>query len=218
MAQLLPEQPGRSARSGLPAGGSRDVAFILDEDPDLAQGLSADDRRVARAVFRARVIVAGRSRWGPPQLDPATTFGLLILDGLIGRRVRVGSAIATELLGAGDILRPWDEPLGLDLVPPVLDWRVFRAARMAVLDAHVTTLIGRRPELVVAFSGRLLRRARGNAYLLAISHLVRVEDRLVATLWHLASTWGHVTSEGVTIPFRSRMRCSGRSWGRSGHR
>ena len=180
----------------------REVSFILLEDPELAQGLSSKDRGVAAELFRAEVISVNRPRWQPPDYDPGTTYGLLVLDGLMGRRVRVGNGVAMELLGSGDILRPWDEPTLWGMIPPELDWRIFRPTRLAVLDERITSLIGRRSELVVTFSGRLLRRARSIAYLMAISHLTRVEGRLIATLWHIASSWGRVTPEGVTVPFR----------------
>src|SRR5436305_6117798 len=73
---------------------------------------------------------------------------------------------------------------------------------MAVLDERITALIGRRPELTVNFSGRIIRRARRATYLMVVSHLPRIEDRVLATLWHIASTCGKVTPEGVSIPFR----------------
>jgi CRP/FNR family transcriptional regulator, cyclic AMP receptor protein len=184
------------------ASGAPPISFILDDDPELAQGLCLRERRAATALFQAEVISVNRPRWQPPDYEPTTTYGLLVLDGLMGRRVRIGNAVATELLGSGDILRPWDEPSLWEIIPPELDWRIFRPARLAVLDDRVTTLIGRRPELVINFSARLLRRARSIAYLTAISHLTRVEGRLIATLWHIASSWGRVTPEGVTVPFR----------------
>jgi CRP-like cAMP-binding protein len=74
--------------------------------------------------------------------------------------------------------------------------------RLAVLDEEVTRVIGRRPELLIAFSGRLLHRERCGAYLRAVSHLTRVDEKVLVTLWHLASRWGRVTPEGVQVPFR----------------
>jgi len=193
----LPVEPLRAAD----AAGAPATSFILAEDPELAQGLPPDQRRAATALFRAQVVSVNRPRWQPPNYEPTITYGLLVLDGLMGRRVRVGKAVATELLGPGDILRPWDEPTLWGMIPPELDWRVFRPARLAVLDERITALIGRRHELVISFSGRLLRRARSIAYLTAVSHLNRVEDRLIATLWHIASSWGRVGPEGVSVPF-----------------
>ena len=112
----------------------------------------------ATAALRARLISVSRPRWEPIGIDPATCYGLLLLDGLLGCWVRVGSAVATELLGVGDILRPWDEPDGWGMIPPELDWRVFGPTRLAVLDERITTLIWCLPQLVVNFSGCLLRR------------------------------------------------------------
>jgi CRP/FNR family transcriptional regulator, cyclic AMP receptor protein len=175
---------------------------LLVEDPDLAQGLSSEDRRLAERLFRAPLVRIEAARWNPPELDPNKTFGLILLDALVGRRVVVGRAVATELLGPGDALRPWEEPLGFSFIPPELNWRVFRPGRAAVIDERATRLIGARPQLLVAFSGRLLRRARSLAYLNAISHLHLVEDKVRTLLWHLASTYGQVTPQGVRIPFR----------------
>jgi hypothetical protein len=192
----------RSDEHGIVQPDGDGFAFVLKEEPDLANGLSPADRRAAVAAFRARVITVSRPRWEPPEFDPTTTYGLMVLEGLLGRRVRIGPAVGTELLSCGDILRPWDEPTLWGMIPPELDWRVFRTTRLAILDERITTLIGRRPQLVVNFSGRFLRRARSVAYIMAISHHSRVEDKLLATLWHLASSFGRVTSEGVVIPFR----------------
>lgn len=178
------------------------VCYILKEDPDLGERLSEEDRRVATALLRAPLMFVSSPRWAPPERMPGNSLGLLVLDGLIGRRLRIGPAVATELLGSGDLLRPWDEPARWSLVPPELDWRVFRPARLAVLDERVTSLISRRPQLVIAFTSRLLRRAHHGHYLMALSHLTRVEDKLLATLWHLAGSWGRVTADGVTMPFR----------------
>ena len=155
----------------------------------------------ATRALVAPVLTASGPTWVPPIYDPQTSFGLLVLEGFLGRRLRVGRAVATELLSTGDIMRPWEQPL-LGSSEYSLDWRVFRPLRLAVLDGDVTTLIGRRPQLVVNFSSRLLRRARAAAYLMAISHQTRVEDRLMETLWFVAQSWGRVTPRGVRIPFR----------------
>jgi CRP/FNR family cyclic AMP-dependent transcriptional regulator len=180
----------------------RPFAFILEEDPELAEGLQPAAQRAVMQAFRAPVMFVEAPRWNPPQLDPATTYGLLLLDGLLLRRAQVGRAVASELLGSGDVLRPWQEPFTLDSVAPVIEWRVLAPARIAVLDQRVTRLIGQHPELTISFSGRLFRRARYVEFMRAISHLPKVEHRLLAMLWHLASNWGRVTRAGVLVPFR----------------
>jgi hypothetical protein len=36
----------------------------------------------------------------------------------------------------------------------------------------------------------------------AAQHFLRVEHRLLTTLWHLAAMWGRVTPRGTLVPFR----------------
>jgi hypothetical protein len=144
---------------------------------------------------------------GPVWLPPAarcreSTFGLLILEGLLGCRTQVGDTAATELLTCGDIIRPWERWPDWGRNQVSLEWRVFHPARLAVLAPDVTALIGRRAQLTVNFSGRLLRRARSAQYLMALNHEKRVDARLLATLWYIADTCGRVTPQGVKIPFR----------------
>lgn len=176
-------------------------AQILDEDPDLGAALDRETSARAQRVLRAPVVYLERETPRPPECDPATTFGLLILSGLMGRRVGIGQAHATELLGPGDILRPWDHDDHLQSVPTEVDWRVFQPVRLAVLGPRITRAIGQQPELLIAFSGRLLHRARCAAYLTAVSHLTRVDEKILLTLWHLAGRWGRVTPSGVQIAF-----------------
>jgi CRP/FNR family transcriptional regulator, cyclic AMP receptor protein len=196
------QSPPRALRPRPAATPAPAFVAILAEDPDLGDGLSAADFEAARRLFVAPLIHVMAPRWHPPAFDAASTYGLLVLDGLLGRRVRVGGAVATELLGGGDILRPWDMPTWANFVAAQSDWRIFRPARIAVLDERITRLIGSRPQLTITFASRLFRRARNSTYLLAVSHLARVDQRLLAALWHLASNWGRVTPDGVRIPFR----------------
>lgn len=182
-------------------GETRHVVFILSEDPELAQTLSPEQRPIVVNRLRARYERLQRGPWKPPHLGP-TSYGLLVLDGLLARRVRIGRGASAELLGAGDILRPWDN--GEDWSLPSMDvaWTVLHEARVAILDEGVTRTIGAHPELVVAFASRLLLRSRSAARMAAITHITRVDQRLLAWLWHVAERWGQVTPRGVRIPFR----------------
>lgn len=200
----LPRHPSSSA--GPPAEASADahqeLASILGEDPELGEALTVEERAQVAEVLYAKVVRVEEPHWEPPPQDCAGAYGLLVLDGLLARHVRVGKALATELLGPGDILRPWDKPLSAHLIPPTHDWLVLHRARLAFLDRRASELIGRWPELSASFAARLVRHSRSLAYQMAIGHLTRVDDRLLGLLWHLASMWGRVTPTGVTVPFR----------------
>lgn len=177
------------------------VIQLLREDPDLGENMPPDARRQATEIVRARVFRVPRGSWDPPEIDHGST-GLLLLNGLMVRTLTLGAVSSSEVVGPSDIIRPWETNLIPSLAPGVTSWRVLHAAQVALLDGRATALIGRWPELSAAVSGRLLRRARSLAYLMAAQHFVRVEDRLLAALWHLASMWGKVTLRGTVVPFR----------------
>jgi CRP/FNR family transcriptional regulator, cyclic AMP receptor protein len=191
--------PRRSRRRREHPGGAR-TALILEEDAELARSVPARERGRMAAVLRARVITYERSLWEVPQLDPDTGYGLLMLDGLIARRVRLARAVAVEIVGPGDILRPPDDlPLASNDQLRA-EWKVLQPARLAVLDEAITSQLMESTRLSLALAARMTRRARRLTYLLAISHLARVDDRLLATFWHLAGNWGRVTEGGMTVP------------------
>jgi CRP/FNR family transcriptional regulator, cyclic AMP receptor protein len=174
---------------------------LLRADPDLGENMPPEAREQATELVRVRVFRVPKGPWQPPEIDHGT-MGLLLLDGLAVRTLRLGTVSSSEVVGPSDIIRPWETDLIPSLVPATTDWRVLEEARVALLDARATALIGRWPELNSALGGRFLRRARSLAYLMAAQHFVRVEDRLLATLWHLASMWGRVTRQGTLVPFR----------------
>ena len=198
------EHPGtsraRRSRPGRERPGAARTALLLEEDDELAQSIPARERGLAARHLRAQVIDDEHGFRELPRLDPDTGYGLLMLDGLIARRVRLARAVAVEILGPGDILRPADDlPLAADNQLRA-EWKVFQPARLAVLDEYITSQLMESAGLSLALAARLTRRARRLTYLLAISHLARVEDRLLATLWHLADNWGRITPGGMTVP------------------
>jgi CRP/FNR family transcriptional regulator, cyclic AMP receptor protein len=127
-------------------------------------------------------------------------MGLLILDGVLTREIEVGGRRSVELLAAGDVLRPWVE-LGDDAPADVaVTWTVMEPASLAVLDAAFGRRVARWPEIACALMDRLVMRNRWLALDLAISHVRRVDDRLMLLFWQLARRWGKVTPDGVVIP------------------
>jgi hypothetical protein len=177
------------------------VVQLLQVDPDLGEHMELHAREQATEAIRARVFRVPKGRWQPPDIDHGST-GLLLIEGLMVRTLRLGPVSSTEVVGPTDVIRPWETELIPSVLPATAEWRVLHEARVILLDRRVTALIGRWPELSEAMTGRMLRRARSLAYMMAAQHFVRVEDRLLAALWHLASMWGRVTPGGIVVPFR----------------
>jgi CRP-like cAMP-binding protein len=178
---------------------------LLEAQPDLAEGLSPEDEAQARRHVVAALEDVEPGPWEPTDGHPddQAFLGLLVVDGMIARDVELGGRRCSELLGPGDLLRPWDFDDGeMASVPSESAWSVLEPARLAVLDGRFARVACRYPELMAKLIGRTLRRSRWLAILLTISSMPRVDARVQALLWHLADRWGHVTLDGVVVPVR----------------
>ena len=178
------------------------VISLIEADPDFADGLSPD------AVDRARVETRTRlQRLSPGAWDAAAAMepeihhrGFLIYEGLLTREVEVLGRRCCELLGPGDVIRPWQwDPEGSH-VQAEIGWEVLEPTRLAVLDHELVQRVAPYPQLGVELFSRGIRRAHALAVALAISHHQRVDERLHLTLWHLAERWGRVAPDGVVVP------------------
>ena len=177
-----------------------DWVHLLEADSALAENLPPDARELATAHLRARVRAFRRGGLdaGEPPADTARHFGFLVLDGLLVREVRVGERSLAEILGPGDVLRPWEQGAG-EVHGIEVRWRALTTVRMAELDAQLAQAARHWPEVTAELSARGIRRANDLAAQAAISHMRRVEDRLVYLLTHLASRWGRVTPDGIVL-------------------
>src|SRR5256714_3911404 len=186
---------------------------LLEAQPDLAEGLSPEDEADARRHVVAVLEDVPAGSWEPTAdfaLDPAF-IGLLVIDGTLSRDVELGGRRCSELLGPGDLLRPWDYDEGdANSVPTESAWTVLEPARLAVLDGRFARVACRYPELMAKLIGRTLRRSRWLSILLTISSMPRVDARVQALLWHLADRWGRVTLDGVVVPVRLTHEMIGR--------
>jgi CRP/FNR family transcriptional regulator, cyclic AMP receptor protein len=180
-----------------------DLCRVLEEDADLIEALPMAQRQAATRACLAPCLSIPMGDWQAAQLAPrGDGIGLLVIHGLLLRRVGVEGRFGAELLGAGDLLRPWqgeDEPSTL---PVSTCWRVIERARLAILDQRFLHRSLRYPALNSRLVARALNRARGLAVNMAIVHQPRVDVRLKMLLWHLAARWGKVTSDGVLLPLR----------------
>ena len=182
------------------------VVRIVDMDPTLLGDLPDELVEAARQqlVARSRWIEPGR--WQPLAGDLPTRFdgwlGMLVLDGLLVRQVEVEGLRCCELLGPGDILRPWDEDDGTGTIECHSAWRVLEPTRLALLDANFARRASRWPSLTAVLMQRTLRRSRSQSVLLAVTQARRADVRLRTVFSHLADRWGRVTPEGIVLPLQ----------------
>ena len=178
--------------------GSR--AYVLDEDADLAELVPEQRREAARKSSLAAVVDVVTGRWDSRrESDRARDgYGLLVLEGVLIRRVGAGGRYGAELLAHGDLLRPWEFD-GEDVLGFESGWRVLTSLRLAVLDLQWAERMVRYPRVGPALAGRALVRSRRLAAMMAIAQQPRLDERLWMLFWELADRHGRVHADGVHI-------------------
>jgi hypothetical protein len=172
---------------------------LFDADPDLVAGIPEDEHAVARRTLIVPAVALESGMWVPPDDLPfALLIGLILIAGVLSREIGFAGRRTAELLGAGDILRPWDEDGPHGLAAPT--WRVHAPARIAVLDARFARACGRWPTVAEAVGARHARRAQALARRLAVAQLPAITDRLLLIFCELAMRWGRVTPDGIRLP------------------
>ena len=179
------------------------LCYPLREDPEVAEVIPPDrrDRAIEECTAAELRLAAGTGADSAlPSLEGG--LGLLVLGGLLIRHVGIKGRFGAELVGEGDLLRPWQTENESPLLPVETGWAVIHPARLAVLDDTFVRYLSRYPELAACFVARATQRARNLAVNMAIVHQARVDVRLRMLLWHLAGRWGRVRSEGTVVPLR----------------
>ncbi len=175
---------------------------LLKAVPGLGDGL--DPGRFAAAcegVVAASALLepGARNAVWPYDGGPIET-SLLIVEGLVLRRVTVDGRCCSELLGPGDVVRPWDQEAIAGLPSPAsIRWRVIDHTRVAFIDPRLLTRASAYPELIGVLLTRAVRRSQSVALHHTLSSMPRVDDRLWFLFWHLADRWGTVTPSGVRL-------------------
>jgi CRP/FNR family transcriptional regulator, cyclic AMP receptor protein len=171
---------------------------LLDADPELAGFLSHEEREDLRYVtIWVHCAPLGNLDLGSV-LRAAGAFGAIALDGVLLQRVTLWGHSTIRLLGRGDVLYdPDDAKLTFG------DHATFRVAapmRLAMLDDRVLAITHRIPRLFAAMHRRAGERHERMAAQLVVCQLPRVEQRIMAMMWLLADSWGHVTPAGTVVP------------------
>lgn len=173
---------------------------LFEVDPDLADGLFGPRLDAALAAGTVSVQRVAKGEWRPSRPAPGSEgFGLMILSGFMVRRVGRDGLRGAELLGRGDLLRPWQTPGHASTQPFESSWRTIAPASLAHLDHDFAVRVAPFPEVATRIVDRAMLRSRHLAFELAILQQRRVEDRLRTLFWLLADRWGYVTKGAVRL-------------------
>jgi CRP/FNR family cyclic AMP-dependent transcriptional regulator len=110
------------------------AVHVLEVDPELGEGIEPEQFALAAGRAVAALLVfpdSGPWEVGQESMDGTGHLGLLIVEGLLARRVSVGARGGIELLGPGDVLRPW---VRSEFASADVNWSVVEPLRIASLD------------------------------------------------------------------------------------
>jgi CRP/FNR family cyclic AMP-dependent transcriptional regulator len=177
---------------------------VLDEDPelgDLLGGARTESARVASNAALLNIPIGGWNAIADAPREGQGGYGLLILEGLVVRRVGFDGRWGAELLGPGDLLRPWegDGDSVSATLPFEIHFRVMTPLRLAVLDLSWAARMSAFPQIGAELTGRALKRSRRLVMAMAIVQVPRLDDRLWMIFWEMAERWGRVHRDGVHL-------------------
>ncbi len=173
---------------------------VLDLDTDLAAAVEPDQLAQARRCLVAPTATLAPGPWRPRAGASDGCLGVLLLDGVLCREVSLRGPGCAELIGPGDLVRPWEHPPDDTLVQHQVTWQVLAEARVALISRGFVHVAARWPALCSALLARGLQRSQALALSAAISTTMGIEQRLLMLFWHLADRWGRVRGDGIVVP------------------
>jgi hypothetical protein len=178
-----------------------DLMRLLEADPDLGRDLAPEQFQAASNELVVQTVEIPRGRWDVDEAWRQTRaeLGLLIVEGVLLSEVTVGTRSSLEVLGSGDLIRPWPRDRHTPELEVTLRLTAPDTARVAVLDRHVMAQAMRWPSVLGQIGERSMGRTSSATLRLLIQQVVRIDERLLLALWGLAERFGRVTPGGVLV-------------------
>jgi CRP/FNR family transcriptional regulator, cyclic AMP receptor protein len=194
----------REVHTTSPFRANQERVRVLDEDRPLGDVVDAAGRERARDASIATILRRPTGAWDAAADSELARggFGLLVMSGLLVRRVGVDGRFGAELLSAGDILRPWQHDGEAGSLPFEMTWRIVAPARLAALSRRWAERMAPYPAVAAELTGRALDRSRRLATLMAIAQQPRLDQRIWLLFWELADRHGRMHPDGVHLELR----------------
>ena len=172
---------------------------LLDVDPELAgpksiSELAAIRERLTAPVYRLPAGLVPE----PPAARRESHIGYLVLKGLLLYEVSACGRATAELLGAGDLVRPWARDISSTLASDA-KWTVLEQVLLADLGTVASARFTESSDIFETLVRRSAERAEAVAIQRSITAHVRVDVRVLAYLWHLADRFGVVIPGAVRL-------------------
>jgi CRP/FNR family transcriptional regulator, cyclic AMP receptor protein len=189
------EQP---EADGALAASRRSRVALLKVDAGLRAAVPEPERPLAERAVVVPSRDLGPGQWWTDDLrEDDDALAALVVRGLGTRQITIAGRRSAELLGPGDVFRPW---ASVDpVIPAESRWASGSRVVVAVLDGRFVAAARRWPQLFAVVHERLAEQLERSTMRAAIMSLPRVEQRILGIFWQLAERWGTVRSDGVVV-------------------
>src|SRR3954452_20559752 len=189
---------GQPQADGALAAHGRSRVALLQVDAGLRAAVPERERPLAERAVIVPSQELGPGQWRTESLgEDGDTLAALVMRGLGTRQITIAGRRSAELLGPGDVFRPWAS--ADPVIPAESRWASGSRVVIAVLDGRFVAAARRWPQLFAVVHERLAEQLERSTMRAAIMSLPRVEQRILGIFWQLAERWGTVRSEGVVI-------------------
>jgi CRP/FNR family cyclic AMP-dependent transcriptional regulator len=183
---------------GALAASRRSRVALLQVDAGLRAAVPEPERPLAERAVVVPSRELGPGQWRTEDLRAdGDALGALVVRGLGTRQITIAGRRSAELLGPGDVFRPWAS--ADPVIPAESRWASGSRVVVAVLDERFVAAARRWPQLFAVVHERLAEQLERSTMRAAIMSLPRVEQRILGIFWQLAERWGTVRSEGVVV-------------------
>lgn len=191
MTKAESQHEGRFARRSVRLG---------DAMPELLEAVPAEDRPLAERVLVAEQLEATNDDFAEALETVAPqAFDFLVVGGLVLKETTLEARSALELLTRGDVLAPPLTRMRQVESRAVSRYVAHGKASVAVLDGRFRQAARRWPELSDVLHDQLGRQTHRASMHMAMLHLPRVDERIVALFTDLSERCGYVTADGIVV-------------------
>jgi CRP-like cAMP-binding protein len=127
-------------------------------------------------------------------------FDFIIVEGVVLKETRLLSRTAVEILGPGDVLAPPLTAIRQVESRAVSSYRAHGAVSLLTLNDRFRLAAARWPSVADVLHDRLGQQTHRASMHLAMLHLPRIEDRLLALFVDLGERFGRMTGDGIVVP------------------
>jgi CRP/FNR family cyclic AMP-dependent transcriptional regulator len=166
--------------------------------PDIAERLDPEDRDAAEQALVVPLLSA-RDDDLTATLEAVDAFDFVLFEGTVLKETTLAAHSALELLGPCDVLAPPVSPARQVELRGVCRYLALGAVSIVVLGRRFQLVAARWPHVSDFLHSQIADQAHRASIHLAMLHLPRAEDRILALFTDLGDRFGRVTPDGILI-------------------